>query len=149
MGASIVERREERRQFDTAEPVGLGFCLKDPARRVERVNLAVRCCVDVIREDVLNSRPEREIVAREQVLLHRSRSPRLHTAAGGTSHDEQPTDTSYVTGQFTGTATFGPGEANATQLTSVAGSSEIVVAKYAADGRLLWAKQAGDRQRSR
>jgi hypothetical protein len=36
---------------------------------------------------------------------------------------------SYVTGDFTGSATFGPGEANETTLTS-AGSFDVFVAKY-------------------
>jgi hypothetical protein len=49
---------------------------------------------------------------------------------------------SYVTGSFTGTATFGAGEANETQLT--AAGRDAVVAKYARDGRLLWVRQAGD-----
>ncbi len=37
---------------------------------------------------------------------------------------------SYVTGGFSGSATFGPGETNETTLTSSAGSFEIFVAKY-------------------
>jgi Bacterial Ig domain/Beta-propeller repeat/Thrombospondin type 3 repeat len=49
---------------------------------------------------------------------------------------------SYVTGSFQFTATFGPGEANQTQLT-FAGNSDIFVAKYKSDGTLAWAKQAG------
>jgi Beta-propeller repeat len=49
---------------------------------------------------------------------------------------------SYVTGGFGGTATFGYGEAGETVLTSF-GSTDIFVAKYAGDGRLLWAKPAG------
>ncbi|MGH8564957.1 MAG: SBBP repeat-containing protein, partial [Gammaproteobacteria bacterium] len=49
---------------------------------------------------------------------------------------------SYVTGQFTGTATFGPGEINETMLTS-AGFSDVFVAKYDSTGALVWAKQAG------
>jgi len=53
-----------------------------------------------------------------------------------------PDGNTYVTGFFTGTATFGAGEPNATQLTS-AGRSDTVIAKYAADGHLLWARRAG------
>jgi hypothetical protein len=49
---------------------------------------------------------------------------------------------SYVTGSFQFTATFGPGEANQTQLTFV-GNSDIFIAKYNSNGTLAWAKQAG------
>ena len=49
---------------------------------------------------------------------------------------------SYVTGHFSGTATFGQDEPNETTLTS-AGGSDIFVAKYDPDGALLWAIQAG------
>jgi hypothetical protein len=49
---------------------------------------------------------------------------------------------SYVTGDFNGTATFGDGENNATELTA-AGGGDAFVAKYNRYGRLLWAKQAG------
>ena len=49
---------------------------------------------------------------------------------------------SYVTGAFYDSATFGPGEANETTLTS-AGSLDIFVAKYDAAGDLVWAKRAG------
>ena len=51
---------------------------------------------------------------------------------------------SYVTGQFRGTATFGAGEDNETQLT-VKGSSDgdnMFIAKYDPSGLLVWAKQA-------
>ena len=50
---------------------------------------------------------------------------------------------SYVTGGFSGAATFGPGETNETTLTSAAGSLDMFVAKYDASGDLLWAKRAG------
>ncbi len=50
---------------------------------------------------------------------------------------------SYVTGNFQGSATFGPGETNQTTLTSSAGSFDIFVAKYDASGDLVWAKRAG------
>ena len=51
---------------------------------------------------------------------------------------------SYVAGFFEGTATFGPGEANATSMTST-GSRDIFIAKYNDSGLLQWAKQAGGR----
>ena len=50
--------------------------------------------------------------------------------------------TAVVTGHFEGTATFGPGEANETTLTSAEGY-DIFVAKYNSDGSLAWAKRAG------
>lgn len=50
--------------------------------------------------------------------------------------------TSAVTGPFRGTATFGPGEANQTTLTS-AGDVDSFVARYSYDGKLQWAKRAG------
>ncbi len=68
--------------------------------------------------------------------------------AGGTDFDEGTSiavdgaGNSYVTGSFQGSATFGPGEANETTLTS-AGSLDIFVAKYGPDGAVLWAKRAG------
>jgi hypothetical protein len=46
---------------------------------------------------------------------------------------------SYVTGLFTGPATFGAGEANETVLQ---GEFGVFVAKYARDGTLLWARSA-------
>ena len=49
---------------------------------------------------------------------------------------------SYVTGHFEGAATFGAGEANQTMLNS-AGPVDLFVAKYGADGTLLWVKTAG------
>ena len=68
--------------------------------------------------------------------------------AGGTSSDEgrgivtDAAGNSVVTGAFRGTATFGLGEVNETTLTSP-GSTDVFVAKYAPDGSLVWAKQAG------
>lgn len=47
-----------------------------------------------------------------------------------------------VTGYFTGTATFGRGEARETTLTSI-GGADIFVAKYDANGALRWAVRAG------
>ncbi|MGH1365623.1 MAG: SBBP repeat-containing protein [Calditrichia bacterium] len=49
---------------------------------------------------------------------------------------------SYITGLFEGAITLGSGEANETVLTSVDGR-DVFVAKYDADGLLLWAKRAG------
>lgn len=68
--------------------------------------------------------------------------------AGGTSDDGAQGVTAVpgggfiVTGQFQGTATFGPGEASQTMLTS-AGGYDVFVARYNADGTLAWAKRAG------
>jgi hypothetical protein len=49
---------------------------------------------------------------------------------------------SYVTGLFSGTATFGHDEPNETTLID-AGGTDIFVAKYDRDGALLWATRAG------
>jgi hypothetical protein len=49
---------------------------------------------------------------------------------------------SYVTGQFSGAATFGLGDANETVLVS-AGNKDIFLVKYDPDGQLIWAAQAG------
>jgi len=68
--------------------------------------------------------------------------------AGGTSDDAPQGVTAVpgggfiVVGQFQGTATFGPGEAGQTMLTS-AGGYDVFVARYNADGTLAWAKRAG------
>ena len=68
--------------------------------------------------------------------------------AGGTDRNlgkrvtSRSDGTSIVTGRMVGTATFGPGEANETTLTS-AGDYEAFIAKYNADGALAWAKRAG------
>ncbi len=48
---------------------------------------------------------------------------------------------SYVTGGFTTSAIFGPGEAN--EITLSGTNREIFVAKYDANGALVWAKRAG------
>jgi len=47
-----------------------------------------------------------------------------------------------VTGQFSGTATFGAGEQHETVL-GAAGGEDVFVAEYASDGSLVWAKSAG------
>lgn len=70
------------------------------------------------------------------------------TRAGGSDSDQGlniATDgpgNSYVTGTFSGTATFGEDEANETEL-SAAGGFDIFVAKYDRHGQLLWATRAG------
>ncbi len=51
-------------------------------------------------------------------------------------------DSSIVTGSFTGTATFGPGETSESILTST-GGTDVFVARYNADGTLAWVKHAG------
>jgi Beta-propeller repeat len=68
--------------------------------------------------------------------------------AGGTGSDGgsgiavDASGNSYVTGNFSGTATFGFGEANQKTLTSE-GDFDIFIAKYNSSGALLWAKRAG------
>lgn len=49
--------------------------------------------------------------------------------------------TSYVVGEFRGTATFGAAEPNQTVL--VSSSRRIFLARFAANGTLLWARRAG------
>jgi hypothetical protein len=68
--------------------------------------------------------------------------------AGG-SGDEQSGDvgvladgSTIVVGAFAQTATFAPGESNATTLTSV-GSLDLFIARYDPTGALVWAKRAG------
>jgi len=69
--------------------------------------------------------------------------------AGGSSSDDSHgvaalSDNSMVlAGYFQGTATFGPGEANQTILTSSGAPYDIFIAKYNQNGTLAWAKQAG------
>ena len=49
---------------------------------------------------------------------------------------------SYVTGNYQGTATFGSGEPNETQLPSSATGGDVMfIAKYNSDGTLAWAKR--------
>jgi Beta-propeller repeat/Domain of unknown function (DUF5122) beta-propeller len=68
--------------------------------------------------------------------------------AGGASSDDafgiaaDGAGNSYVTGQFSSTATFGGGETNQTTLTS-AGGFDIFVARYNPNGALVWATSAG------
>ena len=69
-------------------------------------------------------------------------------SAGGTGYDagqdiaSLADGSALVTGYFEGSATFGPGEANETVLTS-AGGYDIFMARYNADGTLAWAKSTG------
>jgi VCBS repeat protein/beta-propeller repeat-containing protein len=49
---------------------------------------------------------------------------------------------SYVTGQFSGSTIFGPGEAHGTTLVS-SGFIDTFVAKYTPSGDLIWAKRVG------
>jgi len=68
--------------------------------------------------------------------------------AGGSDYDSPMgvaalTDGSSVVVGFSQlSAVFGPGESNETTLTS-AGSGDICIARYGADGTLIWAKRAG------
>ena len=48
-----------------------------------------------------------------------------------------------MAGWFQGTATFGPGEPNETQL-SPAGGNSMFIAKYNSDGTLAWATNPTD-----
>jgi hypothetical protein len=56
-----------------------------------------------------------------------------------------PAGGTYVTGYFRNVAVFGPGEAGETTLTPHVslGARHIFVARYAANGNLVWARQAG------
>jgi hypothetical protein len=58
----------------------------------------------------------------------------------GTSIAVDTAGNAYVTGHFTGDATFGPGQPNETTLTSL--GADIFVAKYDSTGSLLWVRQA-------
>jgi uncharacterized delta-60 repeat protein len=68
--------------------------------------------------------------------------------AGGTSYDlgnaitALSDNSAVVTGDFSGSAVFGEGEANETTLVS-AGFMDIFIARYNPDGTLAWAKRAG------
>jgi hypothetical protein len=53
-----------------------------------------------------------------------------------------PDGSAYVTGGFPGSATFGPGEAGQTVLTSQ-GGYDVFVARYNPDGTLAWARRYG------
>lgn len=60
----------------------------------------------------------------------------------GTSIDYLNDGSIISTGSFEGTVIFGEGEASETNLTAV-GSMDVFIAKYNADGSLVWAKSAG------
>ena len=68
--------------------------------------------------------------------------------AGGTSYDYSygittlSDNSTVITGFFSDSATFGPGEPNQTILLS-AGDWDIFIARYNPDGTLAWAKRAG------
>jgi len=68
--------------------------------------------------------------------------------AGGANDDKSlaittlSDNSTVVTGIFSGTTTFGPGESNQTVLTS-AGGWDIFIARFNQDGTLAWAKRAG------
>ena len=68
--------------------------------------------------------------------------------AGGTNNDEGheittlSDNSTVITGYFTDSATFGPGEINQTVLNS-SGHEDIFIAKYNPDGILTWVKLAG------
>lgn len=58
------------------------------------------------------------------------------------SVDVLPDGSSFMSGAFSGTATFGPGNANETTLTS-AGGSDSFLARYSPEGALGWVKGFG------
>ncbi|MCD6218294.1 hypothetical protein J7L05_10635 [bacterium] len=64
---------------------------------------------------------------------------------GGNAITTLSNDSTVVTGLFTGSSTFGPGESNETVLNSAGGLSyyDIYIAQYNPDGTLAWAKRAG------
>ena len=70
------------------------------------------------------------------------------TRAGGTLAEEgrggvvDAAGNGYVTGYFSGTATFGVGDPSPTNLVSV-GGQDVFFAKYNSEGNLLWVKQFG------
>lgn len=54
-----------------------------------------------------------------------------------------PDGSTYVTGYFSGTATFGEGEPGETTLTKQGGTCDGFVARYSPYGKLIWARQIG------
>jgi uncharacterized delta-60 repeat protein len=74
--------------------------------------------------------------------LHWARRARGTKTNTGKAISVLSDDSIVVSGDFYGTVTFGPGEGNETVLSS-AGSYDIFIARYNADGTLHWAKRAG------
>jgi hypothetical protein len=70
-----------------------------------------------------------------------------HSGGGGGSFARGLTtlgDGSVVaTGQVSGSATFGPGEANETMLAVSTGTPNVFLARYGPDGQLAWARRDG------
>jgi len=69
--------------------------------------------------------------------------------AGSTGQDRGfgiaalPDGSSIATGQFQGSATFGPGESGEVTLLSANGTNDVFVAAYTETGELAWARRAG------
>jgi uncharacterized delta-60 repeat protein len=75
-------------------------------------------------------------------LVWSKRAGGASTADRGNGITTLSDNSTVVTGNFSGLATFGPGEPNETVLTS-AGIDDIFIAHYNPDGSLAWAKSAG------
>jgi hypothetical protein len=74
-------------------------------------------------------------------LLQWAKSAGGATANWGAGIDLDAAGNSYVVGRYSGTATFGPGEANQTVLVGpLGGSDEIFVAKFGPNGNLAWVR---------
>ncbi|MCB9511792.1 MAG: SBBP repeat-containing protein [Deferribacteres bacterium] len=71
--------------------------------------------------------------AKQAIGVERNRSTEIGIDSLGNS---------YISGFISGAATFGAGEANEKTLTAE-GASDVFIAKYAANGELVWARQAG------
>ncbi len=76
-----------------------------------------------------------------QLLWARQAGGASYDAAMGVAYSSQD-GSLFMTGYIQGTAVFGQGEPGQTTLAS-AGSSDIFVALYSADGSLVWARRAG------
>jgi hypothetical protein len=85
----------------------------------------------------------------EVVILPESGSLNWAKRAGGSDFENGlgittlSDNSTNVTGEFLGSATFGPGEPNQTVLTSDGNYYDIFIARYDPDGTLAWAKRAG------
>jgi len=74
-------------------------------------------------------------------LLQWAKSAGGTTANWGAGIDIDAAGNSYVVGRYSGTATFGPGEANQTVLVGpLGGNDEIFVAKFGPNGNLAWVR---------